>query len=112
MVYGSGNWDSAYKASIVTIDPVTAAMTKVFETTYHTIMGLAKKPGENAYFSWINWTTHFYGEVNLNTKNITVRANSDAVNVISGAMIYRNFYVASAPNLPPCSFTDEDCLGR
>lgn len=111
IAYGSGSWDCPYKASIVSIEPTTAAMTTIFETSYHAITGLAKKPGQDAYFSWINWTTHFYGEVNLNTKNITARANSDAVNVISGAMIYRNFYVAPAPNLPPCSFTDEDCLG-
>ncbi|SPF46249.1 hypothetical protein SBDP1_590026 [Syntrophobacter sp. SbD1] len=112
IIYGSGSWDSPYKASIVSIEPTTAAMTPIFETNYHTIMGLAKKPGQNAYFSWINSTTLFYGVVNLDTKNITACANSDAVNVNSGAMIYRDFYVAPAPNLPPCSFTDEDCLGR
>ena len=56
-------------------------MTPIFETNYHTIMGLAKKPGQNAYFSWINSTTLFYGAVNLDTKNITACANSDAVNV-------------------------------
>jgi hypothetical protein len=86
-------------------------MTTLFETPYHTIMGLAKKPGENTYFSWVNWTSHFYGEVNLDTKNIVSRANSDTVGVTSDAMIYRNFYVAPAPNLPPCSFSDADCLG-
>ncbi len=112
IVYGSGSWDCPYKASIMSINPNTAAMTTVFETTYHTISGLARKPGQNAYFSWVNWTTHFYGEVNLDSKNINTHANSDAVDVISGAMIYRNFYVAPAPNLPPCTFSDEDCLGH
>ena len=112
IVYGSGSWDCPYKASIVSIDPVTATMTQIFETSYHAIMGLAKRPGRDAYFSWINSSTHFYGEVDLNTINITTCANSDIVDVISGAMIYRDFYVAPAPNLPPCSFQDEDCLGR
>lgn len=112
IVYGSGSWDSPYKASIVSIEPGTAAMTPIFQTSYHTIMGLAKMPGQDAYFSWINSTTHFYGEVNLKTKNITACAKSDAVGVTSGAMISRDFYVAPAPNLPPCSFTDEDCLGH
>jgi hypothetical protein len=111
ILYGSGSWDSPFKASVVSIEPTTAAMTSLFETTYHTIMGLAKKPGQDAYISWINWTTHLYGEVNLNSKSITACAGSDAVDVISGAMLYRNFYVAPAPNLPPCSFSDEDCLG-
>ncbi len=106
--YGSG----PYKNSIVSINPNTAALTTLFETTYDTIMGLAKKPGQNIYFSWISWTSHFYGEVNLDTKIITACANSDVVDVTSGAMINRNFYVAPAPNLPPCSFTDEDCLGH
>ena len=108
---GSGSWDSPYKASIVTIDPTTAAMTVVFETPYHTIMGLAKKPGENAYFSWVNWTSHFYADVDLNSQQITNLGNSDPVGVTSGAMISKTFYVAPAPNLPPCSFTDNECLG-
>lgn len=111
IVYGSGNWDCPYKASIVSIEATTAVMTTVFETTYHSIAGLAKQPGQNAYYSWVNWTRHFFAEVNLNTKNITAIADSAAANVTSGAMIYRDFYVAPAPNLPPCSFADEDCLG-
>ena len=110
-VQGSGSWDSPYKASIVTIDPTTAAMTVVFETPYHTIMGLAKKPGQDAYFSWVNWTSHFYADVNLSSKQVTTLGNSDPVGVVSGAMISKTFYVAPAPNLPPCSFTDSECLG-
>lgn len=111
VTYGSGSWDSDHKANLVSISPDTAAMTTIFETPYHTIMGLAKKPGENAYFSWINWTSHFYGEVNLNTKNIISLACSDTVGVSSDAMIIRSFYIAPAPNLPPCSFSDLDCMG-
>jgi hypothetical protein len=110
-VQGSGSWDSPYKASIVTIDPRTAALTVIFQTPYHTILGLAKKPGENAYFSWVNWTSHFYADVNLNSKQITQLGNSDPVGVVSGAMIAKTFYVAPAPNLPPCSFSDNECLG-
>ena len=106
-----GSWDSPYKASMVTIDPTTAAMTVVFETPYHTIMGLAKKPGQDAYFSWVNWTSHFYADVNLSSKQVLTMGNSDPVGVVSGAMISKTFYVAPAPNLPPCSFTDNDCLG-
>jgi len=102
LIQGSGSWDSPDKAKIVTIDPRTAVMTTVFQTTYHTILGLARKPGQNSYFSWINWTTHFYGDVNLDAQTVTPLASSDAVGVVSGAMIYRNFYVAPAPNMPPC----------
>jgi hypothetical protein len=108
LVAGSESTD---KSSIVSISCTTAAMTQIFETSYHTIMGLAKRPGKDAYFSWINQATHFYGEVNLTTRAITAHANSDKVNVTSAAMIYRDFYVATAPNLPPCSFHDVDCLG-
>ena len=109
--YGSGSSDSSHKANVVSISPNTAAMTTVFETPYHTIMGLAKKPGENSYFSWVNWTSHFYGEVNLDTKNIATLASSDGVGVSSDAMIIRSFYIAPAPNLPPCSFSNVDCMG-
>ncbi len=109
LVSASGSWDSPYKASVISIDSHTAAMVPVFQTPYHAIMGLARKPGEDAYFSWVNSDTLFYGEVNLGTKTITDLAPSNA-GVQSGAMLYKNFYVAPAPNLPPCSFSDEDCL--
>jgi hypothetical protein len=98
IVYGSGPDNSPYKASLVTIDPNTAAMTTLFETPYHTIAGLAQRPGRNAYVSWINADTAFYGEVNLDTKSITQLAPHDA-GVCSAAMIYRGFYVA--PDLQP-----------
>lgn len=97
-----GAWDSPDKSILVTIDPGTAAVTPVFQTSYHAILGLAKKPGENAYFSWVNWTSHFYADVNLGTQQVSQLANSDPVGVSSGAMMYRTFYVAPAPNLPPC----------
>jgi len=103
LIQGSGSWDSPDKAKIVTIDPRTAVMTTVFQTTYHTILGLARKPGQNSYFSWINWTTHFYGDVNLDAQTVTPLASSDAVGVVSGAMIYRNFYVAPARRREPAA---------
>jgi hypothetical protein len=112
VVYGSGSSDSPYKADMVSIDPATGTMTTLFHTPYHTILGLARTPGQDAYVSWVNASTHFYADVNLATQNITALANSDPVRVESGAMLLRNFYVAPAPNLPPCSFSDDDCLGR
>jgi len=79
LIHSSGSWDSPDKASIITIDPNTVAMTTIFQTAYHTIMGLARRPGQDSYVSWINWTSHFYGEVNLEAHTITSLANSDPV---------------------------------
>lgn len=110
IVYGSGSSESPYKASLVTVDPITAAMTAVFETPYHTVMGLAQKPGEDAYVSYVNSDTSFYGNVDLDSHTVTPLGPSNA-GVGSAAMLYRDFYVAAAPNLPPCSFSDDDCLG-
>jgi hypothetical protein len=112
VVSAAGSWESPAKASLVTIDPTTAATVSIFQTPYHTILGLARIPGKDGYISWINWTTHFYGDVDTSTQTITPRGASDAVRVESGAMLLRSFYVAPAPNLPPCSFGDVDCLGR
>jgi hypothetical protein len=112
LITAVGAWDSPFKASVITIDPASAAMSTVFQTAYHTILGLARIPGQNAYVSWVNWTSHFYGRVNLNTQTITQLGNSDLVGVSSAAMMCRSFYVAPAPNLPPCSFEDDDCLGN
>lgn len=105
MVRGEGAWDSPLKASIVTLDPATAAMTAIFETPYHAIMGLAKKSGQNAYYSAVNYNSHFYADVNLDTKKVTQLGSSDTVDVASAAMIARTFYVAPAPNLP-CYYSD------
>lgn len=100
VVYGSGAWDSPHKSSLVRIDPFTAAMTAYFKTEYHTIAGLARRPGKDAYFSWVNGESHFYAEVDLASKTIIPRGSSDKVGVVSGAMLLRDFYVAPAPNLP------------
>jgi hypothetical protein len=111
VIPGPGPWDSPLKASCVTIDPTTGAATPIFQTTYHTILGLARVPGKNGFVSWTNWTTHFYADVDLSANTVTALAQSDAVGVTSAAMLLRSFYVAPAPNLPPCSFTTDNCLG-
>jgi len=96
-LYGSGSWDSQYKTHFVQINPDTAAMTDLFETPYHAIMGLAKDPEENIFFSWVNWTDHYYAEVIPDTGTVTLLGMSDPVGVSSDAMLYRNFYVKEAP---------------
>ena len=96
VTYGSGSWDSPYKSSVVRINPNDATMTTLFETPYHTILGLAKIPDRNVFLTWINWTSHFYGEVDINTQKVSPLGNNDPVGVNSDAMIYKDFYVGSA----------------
>ncbi len=91
----SGSWDSPYKSRLVRINPIDATMTTLFETPYHTILGLAKIPDQNVFITWINWDSHFYGEVKLNTQKIFPLGNKDPVGVNSNAIIYKNFYVGS-----------------
>jgi len=93
-VYGSGSWDSPYKSSLVKINPNDASMNTLFETPYHATLGLAKIPNQNVFISWVNWTSHFYGEVNLDSQIITPLGNSDSVGVSSDAMLYKSFYVS------------------
>jgi hypothetical protein len=88
VVYDSGSWDSPAKASVISINPDTAAVTTLFETPYHTIMGLAKEPGKNAFFTWVNSTSHNYGEIDLAARAVNLLALSDVVGVTSGAMTY------------------------
>jgi hypothetical protein len=92
--YGIGPWDSPDKAHVIRVNPENATTEILFETSYHTMGGLVKKPDRNSniFYSWINWTTHFYGEVNLDTKTITPLGDADAVGVIS-AMCYKDFFV-------------------
>jgi hypothetical protein len=92
-VYGSGSWDSPFKSSVVSIDPSNANMTTLFETPYHTILGLAKKPGENSFYTWVNWSTHFYAKVDMSGQTIIPLGNADSVFVASDAMIYRSFSI-------------------
>jgi len=93
VVSGSGSWDSPYKAGLIAIQPDTAAVTPIFETPYHTIMGLAKEPGSNAFYTWVNSTSHNYGEIDLDNEVVNILGSSDAVGVSSGAMTYK----ATAP---------------
>lgn len=99
-LYGSGSWDSPYKASVVSINPDDATMTTLFETPYHTILGLAKKPGENIFYTWVNWTSHTFSEIDLDSRNITPLGNSDAIDVASDAMLFKHFAVNSGALLP------------
>jgi len=89
----SGAWDSPLKSRLVRIDPATAAMIEVFQTPYHTIMGLAKLNNKNMYYTWVNWTQHYYALVDVATAQVTLLANSDSVGVTSDAMICRDFRV-------------------
>jgi hypothetical protein len=58
------------------------------------------------FFSWVNWTTHFYGETDLATETILPLGDADSVDVIS-AMLYKDFplELQQAPISPaPVSF--------
>ena len=85
------------RASLVSINPDNASMTTLFETPYATTMGLAKKPGQDIFYTWINSNGHFYGEVDLNIQTVTLLCKSDSVGVSSDAMIYKNFYLVPEP---------------
>ena len=87
VVARAGSWDSPDKTRIVSINPMDASVHMLFETPYHTVLGLAKQPGKNMYYSWINGTTHFYGKVNVSAQTISHLGNADKANVIS-AMVY------------------------
>jgi hypothetical protein len=52
-------------------------------------LGLALKE-PFTFFSWINWTSHFYGETDVRTGTVDELGSSDEVDVIS-AMLYREF---------------------
>lgn len=85
------------KSSLVQIDPSNAYMTTLFETPYHTIMGLAKDPNDDSFYSWINWTNHLYGKIDVSDQTVTLLGYSDPVGVASDAMIYRDFDIALSP---------------
>jgi len=88
-IYGSGPWDSPFKADLVRIDQGTGYIQTLFQTPYHTMLGLALKE-PFTFFSWINWTSHFYGETDVRTGIVGELGSSDEVDVIS-AMLYREF---------------------
>jgi hypothetical protein len=88
-VFGAGSWDSPFKTHIFAIDPTDAALTPLFETPYHTVLGLALKE-PSTFFSWINWTSHFYGEIDLASQIVRPLGSSDAVGVLY-AMEFKEF---------------------
>jgi hypothetical protein len=92
-VYASGTWDSPDKTQVVRIDPGSAATEILFATPYHTMFGLAM-PQPSTFVSWINWTSHVYGETSLDTEITTSLGQSAAVAVFS-AMVSRDFPVGS-----------------
>ncbi|MDH4232594.1 MAG: hypothetical protein OEW04_11280 [Nitrospirota bacterium] len=89
-------WSIFFRSVLVAIDPGSAAMTELFELPYRTIMGLAKKPGEKKFYSWVNseWG-HFYGLLDLDAQTATLLGGSDSVDVVSDAMTYKDFDVSS-----------------
>jgi hypothetical protein len=88
-IFGSGPWDDPDKAFVMRIDPNSADMTEIFQTPYHTMMGMAFRDSTN-FYSWINWTSHLYGVTDIRTHETLQLADSDPVGVIS-AMIHRDF---------------------
>jgi hypothetical protein len=102
-IYGSGSWDSPFAADFVRIDTATAQLQTLFHTPYHTMMGLAVYE-PFTFFSWINWTSHVYGETDLRSGVVRLLGNSDSTNAIS-AMVYRDFTLGTRPSVvAPASF--------
>ncbi len=105
-VFGSGPFDSPFKTHVARIDPQTAAMELLFETPYHTMLGLASRR-PLSFISWVNWTTQFYVETDLVTQSVTPLGASDNLDVLS-AMIAKEFPLASrALPAPPVAATVE-----
>jgi hypothetical protein len=94
-LYGPGPWDSSTKAQVVRILPKTGEMEKLFETPYHTVMGLVPA-GPFAFYAWLNWTSHTYGRIDLLSDTVTDLGSSDRVGVIA-AMERKDFPLPSAP---------------
>ena len=105
-VFGSGPFDSPFKTHVARIDPETAAMELLFETPYHTMLGLASRR-PLSFISWVNWTTQFYVETDLVTRSVTPLGISDEVGVLS-AMIRQDFELGNRPlPVPPVPATLE-----
>jgi len=99
-VYGAGSWDSSNLTKVLRIDPDTGQFETLFETPYHTMLGFAVRE-PFTFFSWINWTSHFYGLTDLTTQTVTPMEDSDSVGVID-AMIYKTFSLPETPvPVPP-----------
>jgi hypothetical protein len=92
-VYGAGSWDSLITTHVIRIDPSTATFDTVYVTPYHTILGIAlKEPG--MFFSWINGTSHFFGQIDVPALSLTPLGGDEASGTIA-AMLVRTF------DLPP-----------
>ncbi len=86
-----GSWDSPCKTSMFRFNPSTGQLSTLFELPYHVVLGLTPSTRHTGkYISWINYTSHFYAEVDINTGNVVSLANSDAVRVSSDAMMTMN----------------------
>ena len=92
-VYGAGSWDSPDTTHVLRIDPSTAAADTVYVTPFHAMLGIAlKDPG--VFFSWINGTSHFFGQTDFPALSLTTLGSAEASGAI-GAMVVRTF------DLPP-----------
>jgi len=91
-----GSWDSPCMSHVVRLDPETAELDVLFETPYHTMLGFAKRPGFDRYYSWINTTSHLYGETDLDGETVSFLGDADAVGVVS-ALLCGDFSVGSVP---------------
>lgn len=112
-VYGWGSWDSSYKSTVISIDPTSASSTQLFETPYHTVGGFAQLGDDDKYISWVNWTSHFYAEIDLSDQTVTQLAEADIG--VDWALTYKDFFVAPAYDLmvttTKTSITDHLTLG-
>jgi hypothetical protein len=100
-VYGAGSWDSPDTTHVIRINPSTAAFGTVYVTPYHAMLGMAlKEPG--SIFSWINWTSHFFGETDVPALRLTQLGSDEASGAI-GAMLVRTFPLPAEPDPPPSS---------
>lgn len=92
-VYGAGSWDSPDATHVIRIDPSTAAFDTLYVMPYHTVLGMAlKEPA--TFFSWINWTSHFFGQTDFPALSLTPLGSDESSGAI-GAMLVRTF------DLPP-----------
>jgi len=89
-------WSTVFRSAVVRIDPNSGVLNEVLALPYRTIMGLAMGPDENSFYSWVNSDQgHFYSGIDLGQQTITLLASSDAVDVTSDAMIFKNIDIAS-----------------
>jgi hypothetical protein len=100
-VYGAGSWDSPDTTHVIRIDPSTAAFDTLYVTPYHTVLGMALKE-PSTFFSWINWTSHFFGQTDFPALSLTPLGSDEASGAI-GAMLVRTFDLPPEPVQTPSS---------